>query len=170
MRYAKGLADGFHVYDVPYPTMSDAEIIALPVKRIVDDNALLFLWVIDSRIPLIEKIMKAWGFNYVTVGFVWHKTRRDGTGSNANMTQYTRKSCEFCFIGRRGKGMAKQRILDQFHQMIPLAKTVHSEKPKVIRRLIVKMCGDVPRIELFARRKVEGWDCWGNEVESDIEL
>ncbi len=170
MRYAKGLASGFHVYDVPYPTMTDDEIVALPIRNIVDDNALLFLWVIDSRIPLIEKIMNTWGFKYVTVGFVWHKPRLDGTGSNANMTQYTRKSCEFCFIGKRGKGIVKQRIMNQFHQFIPLSKTVHSQKPQVIQSLIVKMCGDVPRIELFARKKVEGWDCWGNEVDSDIDL
>ncbi len=25
-------------------------------------------------------------------------------------------------------------------------------------------------IELFAREKTVGWDVWGNEVESDIEL
>jgi N6-adenosine-specific RNA methylase IME4 len=29
------------------------------------------------------------------------------------------------------------------------------------------MFGDLPRIELFARQKVEGWDCWGNEVDID---
>jgi len=44
----------------------------------------------------------------------------------------------------------------------------HSEKPQVFRDLIEPF-GE-PRIELFARQKVEGWDCWGNEVESDIEL
>ncbi|KKK75070.1 hypothetical protein LCGC14_2877400, partial [marine sediment metagenome] len=27
-----------------------------------------------------------------------------------------------------------------------------------------------PRLELFARHKREGWDCWGNEVDSDINL
>jgi site-specific DNA-methyltransferase (adenine-specific) len=30
--------------------------------------------------------------------------------------------------------------------------------------------GDLPRIELFARQKNNGWDSWGNEIESDIEL
>lgn len=46
----------------------------------------------------------------------------------------------------------------------------HSRKPDEIRDRIVKLCGDLPRIELFARQKVEGWDAWGNEVESDIIL
>lgn len=46
----------------------------------------------------------------------------------------------------------------------------HSKKPDIIRDNIVKIIGDVPRIELFAREKVEGWDSYGNEIESDIEL
>ena len=49
-------------------------------------------------------------------------------------------------------------------------KRFHSRKPDIIRDKIVELMGDIPRIELFARQKVEGWDCWGNEVESDIEL
>ena len=40
----------------------------------------------------------------------------------------------------------------------------HSEKPNSARERIVKLCGDIPRIELFARQRVDGWDSWGNEV------
>lgn len=40
----------------------------------------------------------------------------------------------------------------------------HSKKPNVVRERIVELFGDIPRIELFAREHVEGWDCWGNEV------
>ena len=40
----------------------------------------------------------------------------------------------------------------------------HSRKPDIIRNKIVELCGDLPRIELFAREKTNGWDCWGNEV------
>ena len=41
----------------------------------------------------------------------------------------------------------------------------HSKKPDVVKDRIVELCGDVPRIELFARQATEGWDVWGNEVE-----
>ena len=37
-------------------------------------------------------------------------------------------------------------------------------EPDEIKDEIVKLCGDLPRIELFARQKTEGWDVWGNEV------
>ncbi len=50
------------------------------------------------------------------------------------------------------------------HQVIdePIAR--HSEKPNVVRERIVQLVGDLPRIELFARKTAEGWDYWGNEV------
>ena len=40
----------------------------------------------------------------------------------------------------------------------------HSEKPQMFRDLIIEVAGDLPRIELFARQKTEGWDVWGNEI------
>ena len=50
------------------------------------------------------------------------------------------------------------------HQIVYEPVREHSRKPDCIRDKIAKLCGDLPRIELFARQKVEGWDCWGNEV------
>ena len=46
----------------------------------------------------------------------------------------------------------------------------HSKKPDEARRRIVELMGDLPRIELFARQKADGWDAWGNEVACDIAL
>ena len=43
----------------------------------------------------------------------------------------------------------------------------HSRKPAEIRDRIVELCGDVPRIELFARQSADGWDRWGNEAPED---
>lgn len=107
--------------------------------------------------------MKSWGFK--TVGFVWNKTRKDGSGVNANLGKYTRKSCEFCFIGTRGKCLAQLHTQNQY---LGESKREHSRKPDVIRDMIVKMCGDLPRIELLARQSAPGWEVWGNEVESGI--
>ena len=46
----------------------------------------------------------------------------------------------------------------------------HSRKPDQVREKIVELFGDIPRIELFARQKYDGWDSWGNEVKNDINL
>ena len=158
---------------VPYPTLIDAQIRNLPVRNIVANNAFLFLWVIDSKIPTIFNIMEVWGFRYSGVAFVWNKRSiRNPNLTRTTLTPYTRRSCELCFLGLRGKTkeLVKSHYTLQFvNELIP-DRRIHSSKPAIIRDRIVQLLGDLPRIELFARRKVEGWDCWGNEVESDIEL
>ncbi|MBC8296101.1 MAG: hypothetical protein H8E55_09935, partial [Pelagibacterales bacterium] len=49
-------------------------------------------------------------------------------------------------------------------QLVMDVRREHSRKPDCVRDRIVQLCGDLPRIELFARQKVPGWDCWGNEI------
>lgn len=56
------------------------------------------------------------------------------------------------------------------HQVILSHIEEHSRKPQEARERIVRLMGDVPRIELFARTRPEDWDVWGNEVDSDISM
>ena len=176
MRFASNLKDGFKVFDVPYVQLNIKEICNFPIKNIIDDNAILFLWCIDAYLPFLTTIMESWGFRYITIGFVWNKVTKDKCGVNALYSQYTRKSCEFCYIGRKGKLLVKNPcVVDQY---VPCPKGEHSSKPDIIRDNIVKLCGDISRIELFARKDkwlfenptFKGWDIFGNEVESDIQL
>ena len=46
----------------------------------------------------------------------------------------------------------------------------HSKKPAEARKRIVELLGDLPRIELFARQRSPGWDAWGNEVDSSLDM
>lgn len=72
-------------------------------------------------------------------------------------------------IKRPGEGWTVTEIQNELE---PLQKAVgghleverHSRKPAEVRERIVRLLGDVPRIELFARERVPGWDAWGNEV------
>ena len=63
-----------------------------------------------------------------------------------------------------------ERISRAVHQLIVSPVEQHSKKPDETRDRIVKLIGDLPRVELFARQKTPGWDIWGNELENDIEL
>jgi site-specific DNA-methyltransferase (adenine-specific) len=162
LSYVKETKAGFNVYDLPYSQMSDKEIMSLPVKRIIDKNAILFMWVIDSRIKIIKELFVSWGFEYKTCAFVWNKIRKDGNGVNANLGMYSRKSCEFLFVGTKGKCLAKYHTQNQY---FPQPKREHSRKPDEIRDMIVKMCGDLPRIELFARQVTPGWDAIGYDID-----
>jgi N6-adenosine-specific RNA methylase IME4 len=68
------------------------------------------------------------------------------------------------------KGKPLKRLSKSVHQVLEDRVMRHSEKPNSARERIVKLFGNLPRIELFARQKTEGWDVWGNEIESDIKL
>ena len=140
-----------------YPTLSDDELAALPVKRLAKPDALLFLW---SSGPMLERslaIMAAWGFAYSTVAFVWHKMR---TG----LGYWTRAECEFLLLGRCGVSVTRKA--KDVRQFAGHPAGSHSEKPEQIQDAIERLVGG-PYCELFARRKRAGWDCWGNELEGE---
>jgi len=146
----------------PYKTMTNEDIMALPVESISMESDLFFLWCTESRIPIISPLMEAWGFKYRSLAFVWHKTGQQSlTGENAPFGPLPRRSCEFYFMGKRGKWIGRNIDVRQF---LNAPRREHSRKPDEIRGRIVELVGDVPRIELFARRRVAGWDAWGDEV------
>jgi len=156
---------------LPYSTMTDKEIMEMPIKDITADNAFLFLWVTDNRIPIVADIMQAWGFKYNSIAFIWNKISKCNTKVRTTLTPYTRRSCEYCFLGTRGK--TKEMVKDHYVlQHIAWASQTrkHSVKPPEVAERIVKLCGDLPRLELFARQNIQGWDAWGNEVENSVIL
>ena len=57
-----------------------------------------------------------------------------------------------------------KRVGTNVDRLVIAKRDIHSRKPIIIKNKIVELIGDLPRIELFARQKTEGWDAWGNEV------
>ena len=150
-----------------YPTMSIEDICALPVGNLADKDCALFLWV---TIPcLLEglSVLKAWGFTYKTVGFVWVKQNRKADSLFWGMGYWTRSNVELCILATKGH---PKRINAAVHQVIVSHIEEHSKKPQEARERIVSLMGDLPRIELFARQSTPGWDVWGNEVDSSISF
>ena len=151
-----------------YSTIPIAELKKIPVKEISDDNCILFMWATAPFMKEAIELIEAWGFRYRTMPFVWLKMRNDGTDFRRDgIGSYTLNNAEFVLLGRKGKYW---RNSAKVKQICTTSKLAHSEKPVEIRNRIVELMGDLPRIELFARQKTEGWDAWGNEVESDIKL
>jgi N6-adenosine-specific RNA methylase IME4 len=143
--------------DAHYKLMKTKDIIALPVQEIAEENCHLYLWVTNNHLMDGLEVMKAWGFRYVTK-ITWMK---DSIG----LGQYYRGLTEDCLFGV--KGNLPYKIIDGKRQQGKTGffapKTIHSEKPVEMRKMIERVSYE-PKIELFARQKVEGWDCWGNEV------
>ena len=150
-----------------YPTMKTEDICALPVQALAAEDCALFLWVTMPMIFEAQKVLAAWGFRYKTVAFVWVKQNRKGTGIFWGMGYWTRANAELCLLATKGR---PQRRAKNIHQVIISPVEEHSKKPEEARRRIEALLGDVPRLELFARRPSPGWDVWGNEVESDVVL
>ena len=150
---------------VPYPVMASSEIASLPIKDISEENSILFIWTTDYHLGrCINKVIPSWGFTYKTVGFVWQKLNKSGNIVSF-MGAYTLKSgVELCLLATRGKDARKLVKKNNVKALIQSPRLNHSKKPDEIRNRIVELLGDLPRIELFARQKTEGWDVWGNEV------
>jgi len=144
-----------------YPTMTVDELKALPVKDLADENSVLFLWTTDGHLPFAIEIMRSWGFEYATVAFVWNKKEKSGN-QVCYYGYWTMKGTELCLLGRRGK---VKPVRHNVRQLVEAIRYNHSQKPDEIRDRIVQLMGDLPRIELFARKRTPGWDVWGNEVE-----
>ena len=151
-----------------YKTMSKKQIEQLPIKDISSNDCALFLWVTDSHLKDGIELIEKWGFTYRTIVFIWKKITNKGN-TCANIGAWTMKNYEICLLGIKGN-MLKNKKANNIFQLIEAERTIHSQKPNEARNRIIKLFGNLPRIELFARQKTNGWDVWGNEVENSIDL
>ena len=150
-----------------YPTMSIKEICALPISNIAEKDSALFLWVTFPTLPEAFEVIRAWGFKFATVAFVWVKRNKKSPDYFFGLGYWTRANAEICLLATKGK---PRRVSASVRQIIDAPLMRHSQKPDECRDRIVELMGDLPRIELFARNKADGWDVWGNEVTNDIIL
>ena len=122
---------------------------------------MLFLWATNPLLPEALETMKAWGFKYKTM-ITWHKERCKGMG------YWFRGHTEHILVGVKGNVKAF-RSLEHNIKKLPVEK--HSKKPDEFRQMIEAVTGNLGnRIELFARNNHDGWDAWGNEVGSSVEV
>ena len=149
----------------PYPVLSSSDIAKLPVKDIANVDSVLLIWTTDYHLDKCMQIIKDWGFEYKTIGFVWQKLNKSGdpvcfTGA------YTLKSgVELCLLATRGKNARKKLLKShKVRALISSERQHHSKKPDEFRDRITELFGrDSSKIELFARNKTKGWDVWGND-------
>jgi len=157
-----------------YPVMTLDDICNLDVNQLAASDCVLFLWVTMPKLFEAKRVIEAWGFDYKTCAFTWVKrnkifsqARFDQRGIDDFMGQgrWTRGNAELCLLATKG---SPKRVSAKVRQIVHTPIERHSKKPDVVRDRIVELLGDLPRIELFARNKSEGWDVWGNEVKSDV--
>lgn len=144
-----------------YLTQSKEWIDNLPVSKIAAKDCVLFLWVTMPKLNEVWELFDKWGFEYKTCAFTWVKRNKKSPSWFWGMGRWTRANAELCLMATKGN---PKRINAGIHSIIDTPIEQHSKKPNEVRERIVALLGDIPRIELFARNKTEGWDVWGNEV------
>jgi N6-adenosine-specific RNA methylase IME4 len=154
-KYGDELIENYGGAEKHYPTMSLDSICEIPISQIADENAVLFLW---ATSPLIEdsfKVLNSWGFKYKT-SFVWDKVKH-------NMGHYNSVRHEVLLVCAKGSCLPDEAKL--FDSVQTIERTKHSEKPEEFREIIETLYKYGNKIELFARKKTEGWDVYGNECQ-----
>ncbi|MEM9046727.1 MAG: MT-A70 family methyltransferase [Pseudomonadota bacterium] len=137
-----------------YDCMALADICALPVEDIAETSAVLYLW---ATVPMLDQafdVMRAWGFRYVS-NLTWRKSRI-GTGF------WVRNRHEHVLIGRRGKPRCPRPA--HRDSIIESDQREHSRKPDELFHQIEEAYPTERKVELFARERRDGWDCWGDQV------
>ncbi len=150
-----------------YSTLTDEEIRMLPVKELLNERAVVFLWATAPRLDAALDSIKAWGLHFRGVAFVWVKTTKDGKpiGARGVRPSIVKPTCEFvlaCSTVLKGRPLpiADESIVNT----VFAATTEHSAKPLAVHERIEALYPKATRIELFARTQRQGWYCWGNQI------
>jgi len=142
-----------------YPTMTLNEICALSVPS--SKNSVLYLWATAPKLLEALAVMNAWGFTYKTQA-VWDKKK-------IGMGYWFRGQHEILLVGVKGKFSPPPQPL-RTSSVYSYKRGEHSKKPDEIRELIRVWFPEAQRLEMFCRTPADGWDVFGNEVESDVDI
>jgi N6-adenosine-specific RNA methylase IME4 len=151
-----------------YPLMTPDELAALDVRSLLNKRAAMFLWATCPRLNFAIDLLRAWKLHYRGVAYVWVKVGKSGRIINGQGVPptFTKPTTELLLAATTMPTGRPFPLLDLAQAQVVLApRGAHSEKPAVFREAIERLCGDRPRIELFARQRAEHWDAWGAELD-----
>ena len=151
-----------------YDAMKDEDIAALSVSDLAAEDCVLFLWTCWPVLRRSFAIIDAWGFTFKTCAFAWTKADatqiemfQDDVEPFMGLGYWTRANSEVCLLATRGQ---PKRLNAGVRQAIIEPRREHSRKPDCVQGRIERLVAG-PYLELFARQRRPGWDCWGNEVD-----
>lgn len=149
-----------------YGSMSMEELKALPVKQFAAKEAHLYMWVTNAFIERGWQLCKDWGFDPKTV-VTWGKLRRADGKPSMKTGYYFRGATEHFVFATRNNLRLKDKAVEP--TLFLSERLPHSVKPEWFYELVERV--SYPNyLELFARRERSGWDYWGNEVNSTVNL
>jgi len=167
-QYAVGLCDCPWRYDFvatqnraienQYPTLPVEELCELPIKEVFPENAVLFFWATAPKLQEALQVLKAWGFEYKT-HYIWDKEK-------IGMGHWARGRHELLLVATKGDVQTPEDSI-LYPSVMAEPRQGHSEKPQWAYEMIEKYYPTIKKIELFARKKRNGWDSWGTLENND---
>lgn len=140
-----------------YETLNVEQIKAFAIPE-TEPDAVLFLWRVAAMQKEAVAVMAAWGFTLKTE-MIWLKRTRHGRRW-FGMGRIVRAEHEVVLIGTRGRpDILTRSVRSTFAARVGR----HSEKPERFYRLVAQMYAG-PYCELFARRRRDGWDSFGDQL------
>ncbi|MGX9426271.1 MULTISPECIES: MT-A70 family methyltransferase [Bradyrhizobium] len=143
-----------------YRVMTLADIMALPIRQLLQDDGVVLLWATGALLDQAVAVMQAWGITFKTE-IAWRKVTRNGK-VRMGCGFWARTIHEPILVGTVGKPRKFVPVLPSCFDGIARE---HSRKPDEFYRMITERTPGLRRADLFARERREGWDVWGDEVE-----
>lgn len=158
---------------LPYDYMTWKSLEAFPWDEFTAKRCVVLSWVTG---PLLNRQMRLhdhwatkFGWRYLGMPYVWVKLDKQGrplsaTGPRAKLVKSQAEMVVAYTNVKHGRPFPLLKENEQ--QWILAPRGAHSEKPPEVRDRIVQLLGDRPRLELFARQEVDGWDQIGAEAKT----
>ena len=156
--------DATHRNRIPYPPMQIAEILALPVPELLQKDAIVWLWFTNNHAPEAIDCLRAWELELKTI-LTWEKVTKAGK-PHIGTGHWLRNCTEHCALAAKGnpKSFSHLKTLTNQPTILHSPRREHSRKPEEFYQLVEQLCPG-SKLEMFARCRRDGWDCWGNEVD-----
>lgn len=152
-----------------YKRMTDRDVYTLPIGELADENCALICWMTYPKIEEGVRAVRSWGFEIKTVFTNWIKTNSKSGGVFFGVGSYTKSNGEFAMLCSKGNVAhlrpPKEERDNTISSVLMSPRGEHSSKPKEVRDIIIKIFGNKPRIEIFARERIPGWDAIGYDID-----
>ncbi len=162
----KDQAAGKHYNQMPFE-----ELAALPVRERICAPGVALIWATCPKLDEAVDLIRAWDLHYRGVAYVWVKTTQDGRVIDGQGVRPStvKPTTELVLVGAtESVGRPLPILTGSQGQVVFAPRGEHSEKPNEVRWRIEELFGDVPRLEMFARRRYVGWDAWGLEADGPM--
>jgi len=150
-----------------YQTLSPAQLRTFPLARLLAKEAVVFCWTTGPQLAVAVDLLRDWQLHYRGVAFVWVKVTREGVPISAQGVRpsIVKPTTEFVLAASNVRdGRPIPLACEKIRQVVMAQRVGHSIKPPDVHERIEAMYPSARKLELFARRKRDGWTCWGNEI------